>query len=103
MQNIKKGISRYHYLEIMACPSGCVNGGGLLKPEDKTLKPKDISLAIYNIMTDLKTKALFPAEKDKLAEALIKLSGEDTGIKAGLDFSAQFKAIEKSLQTQLKW
>ncbi|KAI8927537.1 iron hydrogenase [Entophlyctis helioformis] len=24
---------RYHYVEVMACPSGCINGGGQLKPE----------------------------------------------------------------------
>ena len=98
VRNVKKGISKYQYIEIMACPSGCVNGGGLIKPEDKTLKPKDISSAIYALMTDLKTKAVFPAEKDKLAGALLKLADEPEGKQLNVDFSAHFKAIEKSLQ-----
>ena len=36
----------YDYVEVMACPSGCINGGGQLKPlvepsEEKTLTPKE--------------------------------------------------------------
>lgn len=33
VRKIKIGKSDYHYLEIMACPSGCLNGGGQLKPK----------------------------------------------------------------------
>ncbi len=28
MEKIKSGESEYHFVEIMACPGGCVNGGG---------------------------------------------------------------------------
>ena len=28
LEQIKKGESQYHFIEIMGCPSGCVNGGG---------------------------------------------------------------------------
>jgi iron only hydrogenase large subunit-like protein len=24
----------YHYVEVMACPSGCINGGGQIKPPE---------------------------------------------------------------------
>jgi iron only hydrogenase large subunit-like protein len=27
---LKKGPSSYHYIELMACPMGCLNGGGQL-------------------------------------------------------------------------
>ena len=27
---LKKGNSGYHYIELMACPMGCLNGGGQL-------------------------------------------------------------------------
>ena len=30
----QRGKAPWHYVEVMACPSGCVNGGGLLKPAD---------------------------------------------------------------------
>ncbi|MCM1194422.1 MAG: NADH-dependent [FeFe] hydrogenase, group A6 [Firmicutes bacterium] len=26
--DIKKGVSKYHFVEVMTCPGGCVNGGG---------------------------------------------------------------------------
>ncbi|CAM8981945.1 unnamed protein product [Rhodiola kirilowii] len=33
VRKIKVGQSDYHYLEVMACPSGCLNGGGQIKPK----------------------------------------------------------------------
>ncbi|XP_076026752.1 cytosolic Fe-S cluster assembly factor narfl [Genypterus blacodes] len=31
VQKLKKGKSPYHFVEVMACPSGCLNGGGQVK------------------------------------------------------------------------
>lgn len=36
VKQVKQGLTKYHYVEVMACPSGCLNGGGQLKP-DSTL------------------------------------------------------------------
>ena len=33
VQKIKKGSCAYHYVEIMACPSGCLNGGAQVREE----------------------------------------------------------------------
>ncbi|NWU98538.1 NARFL factor, partial [Upupa epops] len=33
VQKLKRGKSPYHYVEVMACPSGCLNGGGQIKLE----------------------------------------------------------------------
>ncbi|XP_030194303.1 cytosolic Fe-S cluster assembly factor narfl [Gadus morhua] len=39
VQKLKRGKSPYHFVEVMACPSGCLNGGGQLKPlPDQTSK-----------------------------------------------------------------
>uniref|UniRef100_A0A671M2G0 Nuclear prelamin A recognition factor-like n=1 Tax=Sinocyclocheilus anshuiensis TaxID=1608454 RepID=A0A671M2G0_9TELE len=39
VQKLKRGKSPYHFVEVMACPSGCLNGGGQLKPSsDQTNK-----------------------------------------------------------------
>uniref|UniRef100_A0A7N5ZZP4 Nuclear prelamin A recognition factor-like protein n=1 Tax=Anabas testudineus TaxID=64144 RepID=A0A7N5ZZP4_ANATE len=32
VQKLKRGKSPYHFVEVMACPSGCLNGGGQVKP-----------------------------------------------------------------------
>jgi len=34
VRKIKSSNSPYHYVEVMACPSGCINGGGQLKPNE---------------------------------------------------------------------
>ena len=34
IRNIKRGKCEYDYVEIMACPGGCLNGGGQIKPKD---------------------------------------------------------------------
>ncbi|KFO34761.1 cytosolic iron-sulfur assembly component 3 [Fukomys damarensis] len=34
VQKLKRGRCPYHYVEVMACPSGCLNGGGQLKAHD---------------------------------------------------------------------
>lgn len=35
---------KYDYIEVMACPSGCLNGGGQIKSEDKAVVSKCSSL-----------------------------------------------------------
>jgi len=35
IRTLKRGSSPYHYIEVMACPSGCLNGGGQIKPEER--------------------------------------------------------------------
>lgn len=32
VQKLKRGKSFYHFVEIMACPSGCLNGGAQIRP-----------------------------------------------------------------------
>lgn len=34
VQKLKRGKSNYHYVEIMACPSGCLNGGAQIRPQN---------------------------------------------------------------------
>lgn len=32
VSQLRKNNCKYHYIEVMACPSGCINGGGQIKP-----------------------------------------------------------------------
>lgn len=34
VQKLKRGRCPYHYVEVMACPAGCLNGGGQLQVPD---------------------------------------------------------------------
>ncbi|MCK9202834.1 MAG: NADH-dependent [FeFe] hydrogenase, group A6 [Bacteroidales bacterium] len=46
MQNVKDGKANYHFIEIMACPGGCLGGGGQPIPTNKDIRSKRKS-AIY--------------------------------------------------------
>ena len=40
MQNVKDGKAHYHFIEIMACPGGCLGGGGQPIPTNKEIRTK---------------------------------------------------------------
>ncbi|WP_321296708.1 NADH-dependent [FeFe] hydrogenase, group A6 [Marinifilum fragile] len=52
MDNIKNGDRFYHFIEIMACPGGCLGGGGQPYPVDNEVRLKRMQ-AIYNEDSDL--------------------------------------------------
>ncbi len=47
MEQVKAGKSPYHFIEIMACPGGCIGGGGQPIPTTNEIREKRIE-AIYN-------------------------------------------------------
>ena len=56
MEKVKNGIADYHFIEIMGCPGGCVNGGG-----------QPIQHAVVRNFVDLRARraaALYEADKD---------------------------------------
>jgi len=69
MEEIKAGTSKYHFVEIMACPGGCVNGGG-----------QPVQHAVVRNFVDLRgarAKALYEAD----AKLPIRKSHENPAIK----------------------
>lgn len=53
LDQIEKGESNYHFIEVMACPGGCINGGG--QPiHQKTEKIKKRVQVLYNIDEKMK-------------------------------------------------
>lgn len=55
LDEVEAGTSKYHFVEVMACPGGCVNGGGQpihQKPE----KLKKRIQALYDIDTNAKIR-----------------------------------------------
>jgi len=47
LDEIKKGISPYHFIEIMGCPGGCISGGGQPRPVNDAIRTKRLE-AIYH-------------------------------------------------------
>jgi len=52
LNQIEKGESPYHFIEVMACPGGCIGGGGQPIKSTMDVKQKRID-AIYSIDRDL--------------------------------------------------
>jgi iron only hydrogenase large subunit-like protein len=46
MEQVKRNESPYHFIEIMACPGGCIGGGGQPIPTNDAIRKKRIA-AIY--------------------------------------------------------
>ena len=52
LQNIREGKSKYHVIEIMACPGGCINGGGQPFSEERKEVIEQRTKALYQVDTD---------------------------------------------------
>jgi iron-only hydrogenase group A len=55
LDDVEKGTSKYHFIEVMSCPGGCINGGGQpihQKPEKVMKRIK----TLYQIDTNMKTR-----------------------------------------------
>lgn len=59
VRKIKIGKCDYHFLEVMACPSGCLNGGGQIKPKMGQSAKEVIKLLEDVYMQDVKVAEPF--------------------------------------------
>ncbi|KAM9058929.1 cytosolic iron-sulfur assembly component 3 isoform 2-T2 [Megaptera novaeangliae] len=55
VQKLKRGRCPYHYVEVMACPSGCLNGGGQLKAPD--MPGKELLQQVERLYSTVRTEA----------------------------------------------
>ncbi len=61
-------LNKYHYIEVMACPGGCIGGGGQIIPTNLEIIKKRAQ-SLYNIDTKLKLRR---ADDNTLAKKAIK-------------------------------
>ncbi|GFV51800.1 cytosolic iron-sulfur assembly component 3 [Trichonephila clavipes] len=54
IQKLKRGKSPYHFVEIMACPAGCANGGAQIRSENES--PKDVLTKVEELYYSLPVK-----------------------------------------------
>lgn len=55
MDKVRAGEADYHFIEVMACPGGCLGGGGQPIPTSQEIR-SDRSRAIYDEDTNLKLR-----------------------------------------------
>ncbi|XP_006897523.1 PREDICTED: cytosolic Fe-S cluster assembly factor NARFL [Elephantulus edwardii] len=100
VQKLKRGRCPYHYVEVMACPSGCLNGGGQLRAPDA--QGKELLQQVERLYASVRTQV--PEEAPgvrELYEHWLQGPGSD---KAGRLLHTQYRAVERaSSGFSIKW
>ncbi|XP_016094011.1 cytosolic Fe-S cluster assembly factor narfl isoform X1 [Sinocyclocheilus grahami] len=101
VQKLKRGKSQYHFVEVMACPSGSLNGGGQLKPSsDQTNKEllQQVEELYHGERTSVPEQDLRVAE---LYQSWLESVGKE---KARPLLHTQYHAVEKNTSgLSIKW
>ncbi|KAK7790273.1 hypothetical protein R5R35_012639 [Gryllus longicercus] len=101
VQKIKRKKCDYHFVEVMACPSGCINGGAQLRPENASA-PKELIAKLETMYADL--PALSPAENTMVKELYNHWLGGSTSDKKTAMLHTDYHAVEKmNTALNIKW
>ncbi|KAK5645559.1 hypothetical protein RI129_006859 [Pyrocoelia pectoralis] len=101
VQKLKRGKSQYHYVEVMACPSGCLNGGAQVRPHGD-MNLKELTVKLERLYTSLPIEI---PDESKVTQELYKtwLQGQDSD-KAGSVLHTTYHAVEKlNTALNIKW
>jgi NADH-quinone oxidoreductase subunit G/[NiFe] hydrogenase diaphorase moiety small subunit/NADP-reducing hydrogenase subunit HndD len=79
MQSVKDGTGNYHFIEIMACPGGCLGGGGQPIPTNREIRSKR-KAAIYE--EDMGMPIRKSHENPEVAEIYKEFLGKPLGQKS---------------------
>lgn len=99
VRKIKTGKCDYHFLEIMACPSGCLNGGGQIKPKPGQ-SAKDLIQHLENVYMEnvLVTDPFQNPIAKGLYDEWLEQPGSD---KAKQYLHTEYHPVVKSITSQL--
>ncbi|XP_058734494.1 protein NAR1-like [Vicia villosa] len=96
---MKTGKSDYHFLEIMACPSGCLNGGGQIKPiSGQSAKELNRLLESVYMENVLETEPFDNPIIKGLYDKWLRQPGSE---KARRYMHTQYHPVEKSITSEL--
>ncbi|XP_041995288.1 protein NAR1-like isoform X2 [Salvia splendens] len=97
---IKSGKCEYHFLEIMACPSGCLNGGGQIKPNPGQ-SAKDL---IQSLEATYSENVLVgdPFENPGIKRLYNDWLGQPGSEKAKRHLHTEYHPVVKSISSQLQ-
>ncbi|KAG5279931.1 hypothetical protein AALO_G00083120 [Alosa alosa] len=101
VQKLKRAKSPYHFVEVMACPSGCLNGGGQLKPQGEQSN-KDLLQQVETLyQAERSTAPDGDARVSQLYHTWLQTVGEE---RARQLLHTQYHAVEKaSSGLTMKW
>ncbi|XP_015110181.1 probable cytosolic Fe-S cluster assembly factor AAEL012261 [Diachasma alloeum] len=101
VQKLKRNKCTYHYVEVMACPAGCLNGGAQIRPQDGS-QPRELAQRLEKNYHDLPESK---PENNKVVQNLYKSwLGSGHTDKASAFLHTQYHEIEKmSSALAMKW
>ncbi|XP_004705841.1 cytosolic iron-sulfur assembly component 3 [Echinops telfairi] len=100
VQKLKRGRCPYHYVEVMACPSGCLNGGGQLRAPDT--QDKELLQQVERLYGEVRTQA--PEDAPGVRELYEHWLQGESSDKAARLLHTQYHAVEKaSSGFSIKW
>jgi len=97
LESIKAGKKNYHFIEIMCCPGGCVNGGGQPQHPAEVLNNMDVkALRARSVYQNDQNKPLRKSHENPEIKALYKdYLGEPNGHKAHKLLHTKYSKKEK--------
>ncbi|XP_005145092.2 cytosolic iron-sulfur assembly component 3 isoform X1 [Melopsittacus undulatus] len=100
VQKLKRGKSPYHYVEVMACPSGCLNGGGQIKLDGNS--SKDQLQQVERLYESVQT--VVPEDNRTVRELYEQWLGGVESEKAVKALHTEYHTVEKaSTGFNIKW
>ncbi|KAM7038854.1 cytosolic iron-sulfur assembly component 3 [Acridotheres tristis] len=100
VQKLKRGKCPYHYVEVMACPSGCLNGGGQIKLEGQSSKEE--LQQVERLYESL--RAEIPEENQAVRELYQHWLGGWGSERAQAVLHTQYHAVERTNSAlSIKW
>jgi iron only hydrogenase large subunit-like protein len=103
IRRVKSGTTKYHFVEVMACPGGCANGGG--QPRPPPLEAPTRAAAVEAQLVSTEETAMCSPLTHPCVQALYAqggfLAGGPLGEAAQRHLLTQFHAIDPSKQNPL--
>ncbi|XP_072916817.1 cytosolic Fe-S cluster assembly factor narfl isoform X1 [Hemitrygon akajei] len=101
VQKLKRGKLTYHFVEVMACPSGCLNGGGQIRAEESG-SSKDLLQQVEELYTTVKVQT--PEANQFIEQLYEQWLGSTDCTKALKLLHTQYHAVEKmNTALNIKW
>ncbi|XP_055902229.1 probable cytosolic Fe-S cluster assembly factor GK14772 [Eupeodes corollae] len=100
VQKLKRGKTQYHFVEVMACPSGCLNGGAQVRPPLGT-PVRELTLQLEELYKQLPKSVPDNSETRGIYSSFF--DGQHTD-KAKMLLHTTYHAVEKmNTALNIKW
>lgn len=103
VQKLKRGKSLYNFVEVMACPSGCLNGGAQVRPEQGT-STRELCAQLEEMYKDLPESLSAQTDEVAFQKMYSIFFGGYQSDKAATLLHTQYHAVEKiNTALNIKW